>query len=466
LNEADPSDLEKKGGFDSLERYSTISEPDMHKFKITTLGCKVNQSESDAIACCLKASEMIPIGKNQAADVCIVNTCAVTQKACMQSRQAIRQAIRSNPKAKIIVTGCYAQTAADEIKEIYGVQKIIGQAEKYKIPETIAREKGRQIDGAVSNNPKNFFNPIPLPGFGERTRPFLKIQDGCDAFCTFCIVPYARGPSCSLPQNEVLTNIEKLGQAGYREVVLAGIHLGRYGFDLSPRATLLELLQAIGDSKPVERVRLSSIEPCELNEDLINFVARSGPGPGSICHHFHIPLQSGDNEILKKMKRPYTRTFFRDLIVKTRKALPDAAIGVDVLIGFPGESQAAFVNTLSLIEKLPISYLHVFPFSARKGTPAYTFNDKVAINVIKNRCRKMRELGDFKKKVFYESFIGNSLETLVESKIDEKTGLIKGRTTNYIPILLGGKNIEINTLVNARIDTVDDDNLVYGTVCD
>jgi threonylcarbamoyladenosine tRNA methylthiotransferase MtaB len=462
-----PTQVISKGGdADCPEKYSTVSNQDMQKFKITTLGCKVNQSESETIAHCLKASEMIPIGENQAADVCIVNTCAVTHKASMQSRQAIRQAIRSNPKAKIIVTGCYAQTAADEIKGIKGVQKIIGQTDKYKIPETIAREKGRQIDGAVSNYRKNFFNPTPLPGYGERTRPFLKIQDGCDAFCTFCIVPHARGPGCSLPLQDVLTNIEKLGQAGYREVVLAGIHLGRYGFDLSPRSTLLELLQAIGNSKAVERVRLSSIEPCELNEDLINFVAHSGSGPGSVCPHFHIPLQSGDNEILKKMKRPYTGEFFKELIVKIHNMLPDAAIGVDVLIGFPGESQAAFENTFSLIEKLPISYLHVFPFSARKGTPAYTFNGKVAAKIIKNRCRKMRELGNFKKKVFYESFVGNFFKTLVESKIDEKTGLIKGRTTNYIPILLRAKNIKINTLVNTRIDTVDDNNLVYGTVCD
>jgi len=438
----------------------------MQKFKITTLGCKVNQSESEAIARCLKASEMIPIGENQAADVCIVNTCAVTQKASMQSRQAIRQAIRSNPKAKIIVTGCYAQTAADEIKEIKGVQKIIRQADKYKIPATIAQGKGRQIDGAVSDYRKNFFNPMPLPGFGERTRPFLKIQDGCDAFCTFCIVPHARGPSCSLPLKDVLTNIEKLGQIGYHEVVLAGIHLGRYGFDLSPRTNLLELLQAIGDSKAVERVRLSSIEPCELNEDLINFVSRSGSGPGSVCHHFHIPLQSGDNEILKRMKRPYSGEFFKALVGKIHNALPDVAIGVDVLIGFPGESQASFENTFSLIEKLPLAYLHVFPFSARKGTPAYTFNGKVASKVIKNRCRKMRELGNFKKKVFYESFVGKSFKTLVESKIDEKTGLVKGRTTNYIPILLRARNIKINTMVNTKIDTVDSDNIVYGTVCD
>ena len=166
------------------------------------------------------------------------------------------------------------------------------------------------------------------------------------------------------------------------------------------------------------------------------------------------------------MKRPYTREFFRELIVRIHNTLPDAAIGVDVLIGFPGESQTAFENTFSLIEKLPISYLHVFPFSARKGTPAYTFNGKVATRDIKNRCRKMRELGNFKKKVFYESFVGNSLKTLVESKIDEKTGLIKGRTANYIPVLLRHKNIEINTLVNARIDIVDDDNLVFGSVCD
>ncbi len=219
--------IPKGGGAESPEQFSTDSHQDMQKFKITTLGCKVNQSESEAIAHCLKASEMTPIDENQTADVCIINTCAVTQKASMQSRQAIRQAIRSNPKAKIIVTGCYAQTAADEIKEIKGVQKIIGQADKYKIPAAVTRGKGLQVDGAVFGYRKNFYDPKSFTGFGERTRPFLKIQDGCDAFCTYCIVPYARGPSCSRPLQDVLANIGKLGRAGYREVVLAGIHLGR-----------------------------------------------------------------------------------------------------------------------------------------------------------------------------------------------------------------------------------------------
>jgi threonylcarbamoyladenosine tRNA methylthiotransferase MtaB len=436
----------------------------MVTYRIKTLGCKVNQSESEAIAGCLEAAEMVPSGEDQSADVCIVNTCAVTQKASMQSRQAIRQARRANPQAKIIVTGCYAQTAADEIKEIGGIHKIIGQTEKYKIPETIAGEMDRQTNDTVSKHRKNFFNPAVFPGFGKRTRPFLKIQDGCDAYCTYCIVPYARGPSCSLPPQDVLTNLEKLGQTGYREVVLAGIHLGRYGLDLSPRASLLELLQAIGEARTIQRVRLSSIEPAELNDQLINFVAGSGSGPGSVCRHFHIPLQSGDNEILKKMNRPYTREFFEELIFKIHHTLPDTAIGVDVLIGFPGETRSAFENTYALIENLPISYLHVFPFSARKGTPAYRLKNKVAASVIKNRCLKMRELGNLKKKVFYQRFVGACFETLVESKTDAKSGLSQGRTTNYIPILLPAEYVTVNTLVNARIDTVNGDNQVHGTV--
>jgi threonylcarbamoyladenosine tRNA methylthiotransferase MtaB len=436
----------------------------MKSFKILTLGCKVNQSESEAIAQCLETADLNPTPPGQAADLCIINTCTVTQKASMQSRQAIRGAIRSNPNAKIIVTGCYAQTAPEEIKEISGIQKIISQADKYKLPEIITKGAAREIDASVSDGPKRLFNSFPLPGHGKRTRPFLKVQDGCNAFCTYCIVPYARGPSRSLPLSDVVTNIRKLSEAGYREVVLAGIHLGCYGLDLSPKTNLLELLQHIRDSKTIEQIRLSSIEPQELNGNIIDFVAQSGPEPGSVCQHFHIPLQSGDDDILKRMKRPYTGKFFRELIMKIHRVLPDAAIGVDILVGFPGESEAAFETTYSLIEELPISYLHVFPFSARKGTPAYTFDDKIPSKVIKGRCRKMRSLGSLKKKDFCQRFLGKPLKTLIEAVNDKKTGLRKGRTTNYIPVLVDGENALANTLVEVRIDKVDEDNSVFGTV--
>ncbi len=437
----------------------------MKKFKIITLGCKVNQSESETIAQFLKSSDLIPIRESEAADVCIVNTCTVTQKASMQSRQAIRQSVRSNPKAAIIVTGCYAQIAPEEINKIEGVCKVIGQADKYRIPEIITTGTVADIDASVSSWHKNLSNILPLPGYGNRTRPFVKIQDGCDAFCTYCIVPYARGPSRSLALKDVLINIKQLSQAGYREVVLAGIHLGCYGLDLSPKSNLLELLQQIRETEAIDRIRLSSIEPLELIEKIMNFVAQSRSGIGRVCQHFHIPLQSGDNDILNRMKRPYTREFFKDSITKIHQLLPDAALGVDILVGFPGETEAAFENTYSLIEKLPISYLHVFPFSPRKGTPAYTFNDKVSSQIIKNRCREMRNLGNFKRKAFYERFIGKILETLIEAAKDKKTGLMKGRTSNYIPVLLKSDGVCVNTFAKVRVDTVDDDNRVFGTVC-
>jgi threonylcarbamoyladenosine tRNA methylthiotransferase MtaB len=437
----------------------------MGKFKITTLGCKVNQSESEAIAQQLQGSNWIPVRTEAGADLCIVNTCTVTQKASMQSRQAVRQAIRNNPGAKILVTGCYAQIAPDEIKKIKGVQEVISHSSKHKIPEMIINGKAPYLFSTEYTQKENLFKTMPLVGFGQRTRPFVKIQDGCDAFCTFCIVPHARGPSRSLPLNHVLDNIRHLKKQGYLEIVLTGIHLGCYGWDLSPKTSLLELLKCIHIAKTIDRVRLSSVEPRELTEDIVNFVAQSGPGPGQVCHHFHIPLQSGDDQILKRMNRPYTRELFRDLIWRIHELLPEAAIGVDTLIGFPGESETAFENTYAFIEELPISYLHVFPFSPRKGTPAYAFPDQIHTNIIKTRCQKMRALGSIKKKMFYKRFVGKTLDVLVEDKIDKKTGLIWGKTSNYIPVLIRGDGIRANTIVQTRITALNGDNSVSGTIC-
>ena len=444
----------------------------MPKFTITTLGCKVNQFESEALA--YKLSDdgqwVISLDK-EIADLCIINTCTVTHKASMQSRQAIRQAIRSNPKARIIATGCYAQTEPDEIKKIKGVHHVIGHFDKHKIPDMILTGKETILPSPVLKHKLHHFNSMPSAGFGYRTRPFLKIQDGCNAFCTYCIVPYARGPSRSLEPKQVLDNINKIHQAGYHEVVLTGIHLGNYGKDFGKRkAGLLDLLNRIRKSCTIDRVRLSSIEPCELTEDIIKFVAQSDSGSGSgqakICDHFHIPLQSGDDLILKRMHRPYSRSFFINLVENIHKLLPDSAIGVDTLIGFPGESDRAFENTYSLIEQLPVSYLHVFPFSARKGTPAYSYPDRVNSKVIKERCHKMRTLGSLKRSVFYNKFKGKRLEILVEGKQIKSTNLLKGITSNYIPVLVKGEDKLKNTMVNVTIDEVSDSNQVFGTIID
>ncbi|MGD8893224.1 MAG: tRNA (N(6)-L-threonylcarbamoyladenosine(37)-C(2))-methylthiotransferase MtaB [Desulfobacterales bacterium] len=432
------------------------------KFSITTLGCKVNQSESDAMAHQLKNSGCYPVHHKEKADLCIINTCTVTQKASMQSRQAVRKAIRSNPGARIIVTGCYAQTEPDEIDKIDGIHHIIGHMDKFKIPDMVLSKEKEPYPHLIRQNilSEHHFEHTPAAVSGNRTRPFLKIQDGCDSFCTYCIVPYARGRSRSMLIENVLKNIKQLKQAGYHEAVLTGVHLGAYGLDLSPKTDLTELLHRIVDINPIDRVRLSSIEPHELTDDIIELVAKAD----IFCHHFHIPLQSGDDLILKKMHRPYTRSLFRNQIRKINELLPDAAIGVDTLIGFPGETQKAFENTYSLIDELPVTYLHVFPFSARKGTPASSYQQPVDSKTIKVRCKIMRDLGHIKKRDFYKKFTGKTVEILIEDKRDKSTGLLKGITSNYIPVHVNGDDNLKNTLVPVKIDSVKIDNTVFGTL--
>lgn len=438
-------------------------------FNYTTLGCKVNQYESEAIAQSLAEDGWSAAHSRENTDLFIVNTCAVTQKASMQSRQAVRKAIKSNPNACIVVTGCYAEVEPDEIKKINGVHYIIGHADKHRIPEII-------IDGKEKDSPtpevypltirhdikhEHKFQPTVVMGAsGNRTRPLLKIQDGCNNFCTYCIVPYARGRSRSMHPEKVLDSIKLLKRSGCREVVLSGIDLGRYGLDLVLPTTLPDLLKQINFLQPIDRVRLSSIEPDELNDDIIKIVADSD----IFCNHFHIPLQSGDDLILKRMQRPYSSSLFEKLIMKIHKLIPDAAIGVDVLIGFPGETKQAFENTYSLIEKLPVTYLHVFPFSARKGTPANSYPDKVPAQVIKDRCLKMREIGTNKKVKFYKNLIGKKVELLIEGARSRSTGRLKGITSNYVPVLVSGKDNLKNCIVQARIDELCGKNAVLGRI--
>ncbi|MFC1875857.1 tRNA (N(6)-L-threonylcarbamoyladenosine(37)-C(2))-methylthiotransferase MtaB [Thermodesulfobacteriota bacterium] len=440
-------------------------------FSIVTLGCKVNQFESETIAQELKHSGFQRIDKNKACDnggaeTCIINTCTVTHKASMQSRQAIRQAIRSNPDATIIVTGCLAQTDPDDIQKIRGVHRIVGHAEKYRIPEII---QSTDLSHMMSSPAEMRFQPNPLDKtalspFGNKTRPFLKIQDGCDTFCSYCIVPYARGRHRSMPFEDVLASVRIIQEAGFHEVVLTGIHLGCYGTDLSPATHLTELLSVLRNQEAIDRLRLSSIEPLEITDELITLVSASSTRPGHICRHFHIPMQNGDDTILKRMHRPYRQQDFRDRIEAIHRTLPDAAIGADVMIGFPGETDKAYQNTLSFIKSLPLAYLHVFPFSPRKGTTAYTFPDRVQPDIVKNRCREVRELGHRKRRAFLERHMHSEVEVLVETTPDVKTGRLTGVTSNYIKVLLD-KNAGIeNTFQNVRIEEIRNTQSLIGRV--
>jgi len=426
----------------------------MPKFTTTTLGCKVNQCESESIAQYLALSGWEPALKGSCADLCIINTCTVTHKASMQSRQAIRHAIRSNPGAQIIVTGCYAETEPDELKKIKGIHRIIGQNEKQGIFETIRTAINCKTPcqfACEKDTFENGFMTAPAVHSGSRSRAFLKVQDGCDAFCSYCIVPYARGRSRSMPVEKIIESINNLRKAGYREVVLTGIHLGRYGLDLTPETCVSSLLNLINDLKIIDRIRLSSIEPNELSPDIIKLAAESE----SICQHFHIPLQSGDDHILNKMRRPYRRELFKTVVKNINESMPDASIGTDILVGFPGETDSAFENTFSLIEELPLSYLHVFPFSPRDKTPASSFPDRVPADIVKNRCARMRRLGNSKKSFFYQKAVGTKINVLIENKRDASNDLLKGTSSNYLSVLLHGEDGIRNKIVKVSIESID-----------
>jgi threonylcarbamoyladenosine tRNA methylthiotransferase MtaB len=436
----------------------------MPKFSITTLGCKVNQAESEAIAQDLLDAEWSATADCEKAEVCVVNTCTVTRKASMQSRQAIRKAIRDNPNARIVVTGCYAQTAPQEINGIEGVDYVVGNDQKLSIKRLLQgnghptlKSPTATVDFIKANRTFQLMTTATSAG---RTRPFLKIQDGCNAFCTYCIVPYARGRSRSMPVDDVMQSITRYAEAGFQEIVLTGIHLGAYGHDLTPATDLADLMSRIASRASIARVRVSSIEPFELTEKIIQHVAASE----IFCRHFHIPLQSGDDDILKQMGRPYSSQDFAALIEIIHGLMPDAAIGVDTLIGFPGESEAAFERTYDLVDRLPISYLHVFPFSQRAGTPAANLPDKLDPRAIKARAERIRKLGHLKRMAFYRGFEGESLPVLVESKRDRATGLLKGLSSNYLPVLVEGSDDLQNKIVDVKIEKLEGSRL-FGILC-
>ncbi|MGD8343578.1 MAG: tRNA (N(6)-L-threonylcarbamoyladenosine(37)-C(2))-methylthiotransferase MtaB [Desulfobacterales bacterium] len=423
----------------------------MPTFKINTLGCKVNQSESDEIAKQLQADAWDPATNGEPSAMVIINTCTVTHKAAMQSRQAVRQAIRANPHARIIVTGCYAQTEPDALAKIGGVQYVIGNADKHRLVELITADCAQTANGTITicNDVGQYrlLKPAPEAISGRRTRPVLKIQDGCNAACTYCIVPRARGPGRSLPPDDVIAAVRAMTEAGYLEIVLSGIHLGHYGHDLTPGINLAELLTRIEQSTAVPRLRLSSLEPLEVSEDLIERMTASQ----RLCRHFHIPLQSGDDRILKKMRRPYTSDEFKQLIYRIHERIPDAAIGVDILVGFPGETDTAYNKTYECIRRLPVTYLHVFPFSARPGTPAAGYANRVPPDVIKARCEHMRRLGNMKRMRFHQNFIGRRIPILVETTRHAASGFLKGISSNYLTVLIDTDDSVRNQIISVRI---------------
>ena len=421
----------------------------MQRVAITTLGCKINQFESAAMHELLGGSgyELVPF--DQDAEVYVVNTCTVTARSDAESRKLIRRARRRNPSARIVVTGCYAQIDPESIAAMPEVDLVIGNEEKKKLAVLLAAESTDRV--RVSDISRGGeAAPLRLESHAEHTRAFLQIQNGCDAFCSYCIVPYARGRSRSVPFDEALEGVRTFSRKGFREVVLTGIHLGAFGLDLSPRQTLLDLLEVIESEASVTRLRLGSLEPGELTDDLIEFLSRSRIA----CPHLHIPLQSGDDAVLARMKRRYTTGFFRERIIRFSKALPDAFIGMDVIAGFPGETDAEFAGTVSFLEELPVAALHVFPFSPRPGTPAAELPNRVPGPVAKERVRILLRLSERKRGAFHRRFVGRELKTLLlHPRAD---GFVEGLTRNYIPVTVSGAlGQTMGSEITVRLDRAD-----------
>ncbi|HMK74967.1 MAG TPA: tRNA (N(6)-L-threonylcarbamoyladenosine(37)-C(2))-methylthiotransferase MtaB [Thermodesulfobacteriota bacterium] len=405
---------------------------------VATLGCKVNQFESEALMDALEQRGYALVPFEGGADVAIINTCTVTHRADFQSRQTVRRALRSNPNSLIIVTGCYPQVEPDAFLEMKGALYLLGNKEKNQIPDLLPlMQKGEYPRVRVGDIQKEApFSETSLHSFHRHTRAFLKIQDGCNGRCTYCIVPHARGRSRSLQPQRVIGNLKVLKEKGFREVVLTGIHLGAYGLDFDPPFPLERLIGQLEKEETPDRIRLSSIEPGDFSPELIRTLSQSG----KICPHLHISIQSGDDEILEKMNRGYNRSYLSDLIRELHLRIPHLSVGADVIVGFPGETEEKFKHTYEFVESLPFSYLHVFPFSRRKGTPAFQFPQRVDEREIKKRAEAMRELGKQKRLAFYRQFLDQELSVLIEDRKEKSTGRWKGLSRNYVPVLLVNEN--------------------------
>lgn len=436
----------------------------MKRYCIVTLGCKVNQCESAAIGHLLEQQGFHCDAGAPDPDVVVINTCTVTGKAAMQSRQAIRKAVRSHPEARIVVTGCHVEVAAPAVGAMEGVHLVVDNANKMELVALLDRlpPAGGSATPAFALRDgctDHCFAALPAVSREDRTRAFLKIQDGCNTCCTYCIVPRTRGPSRSMPTADVHRHIRRLGENGFREVVLTGIHLGAYGLDLEPPTTLTDLIDRLSSPPMVDRLRVSSIEPTEITSALVALFAQRA---GALCPHFHVPLQSGDNGVLRRMGRQYTREQYAEVIHAIARLLPMAAIGVDVMAGFPGESEAAFEQTCALIQSLPVTYLHVFPFSPRQGTPAVRFTPKVPERIAKERCRYLRAIGEEKRRRFMQSMVGRELVVLVQTVSATPCPTARGMSENYLPVMLSGVRLATNSLVRARIQGVSDAGILLG----
>jgi len=421
---------------------------------IETLGCRLNQYESGALLEALRLAGHTAVAPDDAPDLVIVNTCTVTTEADADSRQVIRRVVRRNPSARVVVTGCYAQVAPGEVASIPGVDLVAGNSEKGRLLELIRDSARREapLIAVTDIEGHRRFDPLPPPVWGSRSRALLKIQDGCSYRCSFCIIPETRGPNRSQPVEAALRDLRALLDAGYPEVVLTGVHLGTYGRDLPVRRSFAEVVAEMLRAAAPARIRLSSLDPHEVGDDLIALFGQFG----NLCRHLHLPLQSGDDRILSQMRRAYRADDFRRLVERLAEAVPGIAVGTDVIVGFPGEGEAAFQATYRLIEALPVAYLHVFPYSRRAGTPAAALPGQVPQAVKAARSLALRTLGHQKWTAFRQGLVGQSFAAVVLERRDARSGYREALTDNYVTVAFEDADEEGGRTVRLVIDAVTD----------
>ncbi|MGM0436987.1 MAG: tRNA (N(6)-L-threonylcarbamoyladenosine(37)-C(2))-methylthiotransferase MtaB [Bacillota bacterium] len=422
----------------------------MKKVAFYTLGCKVNQYETEGMINLFKKSGYEVVNFQDEADYYIINSCTVTNQAASKSRKRVRRAKRRNPEAKVVMVGCYPQAFTSEVEEIKEVDYIIGSSGKKNIVELL--EKKENEDNIFLSEMKEFdniqkFEDMHLNEINERTRANIKIEDGCNQFCSYCIIPYARGPIKSRESESIIKEIKKLINKDIKEIVLTGTHLGKYGLDKNKKNQLSKLVEKIVQIKGDFRLRLSSIEVTEIDSKLIYLIKESQ----KLCSHLHLPLQNGSNAILRAMNRPYTVEEFSKVINILRNEIPDIAITTDVIVGFPGESDKDFERTINFVKKINFSRLHVFPFSPRQGTPAADMEPKIPDPIKKKRRNKLIEINKKLMKNYQSKFINKVKRVVIEENRDSKTGMLTGVTDNYLQVLIDDNDSYKNKLKKVKI---------------
>ena len=428
------------------------------KVAFYTLGCKLNFSETSTIARDFQNEGFERVDFSDVADIYVINTCSVTENADKRFKTIVKQALQVNADAFIIAIGCYAQLQPQELADVYGVDLVLGATEKFKITDYL-NDLSKQSVGSVHAceiEAADFY--VGSYSIGDRTRAFLKVQDGCDYKCTYCTIPLARGISRSDSLQNVLKNAYEISKKGIQEIVLTGVNIGDYGKgefgNKKHQHTFLELIQALDNVEGIKRLRISSIEPNLLKNEMIDFVSKSN----RFVPHFHIPLQSGSNLVLKNMRRRYMRELYEERVALIKKQMPDACIGVDVIVGFPGETEALFLETFNFLNTLDISYLHVFTYSERPNTLAASMQNAVPKTIRTKRSKLLRGLSVKKRRAFYESQLGSIRTVLFEG--ENKSGYIHGFTENYVKVKTPWNPTLVNTLHEIELTKIDGDGLV------